>query len=337
MSHLLRRVDNVYVDRLALTLFLTLQNFAAAARHINIDCLVDNEGNLSFQKLLKLTAPHNTYASESTDAEDFPNNWTVQIYCINNKNEWSKISCDVELTEAFQHARNSLKKPIRTIRNAFSKYVVAIDDGSRTPVLICKALLMERIANNKMLNAPGANGYIPVSLKRVGGRNAPRRHVAKSSSKPSAKRWTSPPTNNRRHVQKVVRSFATGISSVTDKIHTKLLAAANYRLSEEDRTKIIRFLENVHDAVEEKATAVEENLYNTIVKATTEEKGALNLSNFDRTFIHGRHTCDGCKASPILGIRYHATNISNFDLCDNCIEKFDKSGIKFLPEQLGMF
>ena len=35
-------------------------------------------------------------------------------------------------------------------------------------------------------------------------------------------------------------------------------------------------------------------------------------------FVHGRHTCDECSTSPIVGQRYHATNIPNYDLCAKC-------------------
>ena len=37
-------------------------------------------------------------------------------------------------------------------------------------------------------------------------------------------------------------------------------------------------------------------------------------------FIHGRHTCDSCSKKPIVGTRYHATNISNFDVCQSCFD-----------------
>jgi len=45
-------------------------------------------------------------------------------------------------------------------------------------------------------------------------------------------------------------------------------------------------------------------------------------SKFDPNFIHNRHTCDGCGVSPIVGYRWHAVNIRNYDLCHKC--KFTK-------------
>merc|ERR1711976_1038446 len=59
-----------------------------------------------------------------------------------------------------------------------------------------------------------------------------------------------------------------------------------------------------------------------------------SLECFDKHFIHGRHTCDGCYVSPILGIRYHATNLPDYDLCQGCFQKYKGDEIIFQPEEL---
>ena len=41
-----------------------------------------------------------------------------------------------------------------------------------------------------------------------------------------------------------------------------------------------------------------------------------------RPYIHSFHTCDGCLASPIVGIRYHAVNCHNFDYCNECYQAY---------------
>ena len=53
------------------------------------------------------------------------------------------------------------------------------------------------------------------------------------------------------------------------------------------------------------------------------------------TFIHPRHTCDGCSKTPIVGTRYHATKIPNFDLCGACFEKYEGEEADFKPEVAG--
>jgi len=54
----------------------------------------------------------------------------------------------------------------------------------------------------------------------------------------------------------------------------------------------------------------------------------------DPNFIHGRHTCDGCLTTPINGIRYHAINMPDYDLCSNCHSNYQGTDIVFRPMQL---
>ena len=57
--------------------------------------------------------------------------------------------------------------------------------------------------------------------------------------------------------------------------------------------------------------------------------------NGGELFIHARHTCDGCQKSPIVGTRYHATKIPDFDLCNSCYEKYEGDDLDFKPEVQG--
>ena len=57
--------------------------------------------------------------------------------------------------------------------------------------------------------------------------------------------------------------------------------------------------------------------------------------NGGELFIHARHTCDGCQKSPIVGTRYHATKIPDFDLCKSCYEKYEGDDLDFKPEVQG--
>lgn len=52
-------------------------------------------------------------------------------------------------------------------------------------------------------------------------------------------------------------------------------------------------------------------------------------------FIHGRHTCDTCLATPIIGKRYHATNLPDYDLCELCFGKYKGTEVKFEPQVSG--
>lgn len=54
----------------------------------------------------------------------------------------------------------------------------------------------------------------------------------------------------------------------------------------------------------------------------------------DLPFIHGRHTCDGCLCTPIIGTRYHATNLPDYDLCAACRGNYKGTEIHFEEQQL---
>jgi len=53
-----------------------------------------------------------------------------------------------------------------------------------------------------------------------------------------------------------------------------------------------------------------------------------------RPFIHGRHTCDACLTSPIIGTRYSAINLPEYDLCKFCFQNYRGSEISFKPMEL---
>jgi hypothetical protein len=48
-----------------------------------------------------------------------------------------------------------------------------------------------------------------------------------------------------------------------------------------------------------------------------------------KPFVHRRHTCDRCLATPIVGTRYHATNLPDYDLCGKCHAQYNGSEITF--------
>lgn len=39
--------------------------------------------------------------------------------------------------------------------------------------------------------------------------------------------------------------------------------------------------------------------------------------------VHSSHTCDGCHASPIIGKRFKASDIANYDLCAKCFAAYN--------------
>lgn len=52
-------------------------------------------------------------------------------------------------------------------------------------------------------------------------------------------------------------------------------------------------------------------------------------------FIHGRHTCDGCLTTPIIGKRFHAINRHDYDICEKCFLNYQGDELKFEEAKLG--
>ena len=66
-----------------------------------------------------------------------------------------------------------------------------------------------------------------------------------------------------------------------------------------------------------------------------DQKNVVQNSPTVIPFIHGRHTCDQCLTTPIVGTRYHALNLPDYDLCVICFGNYKGSEIVFEEAQLG--
>lgn len=62
---------------------------------------------------------------------------------------------------------------------------------------------------------------------------------------------------------------------------------------------------------------------------------AEEKDNAVRPFIHGRHTCDSCLTTPIVGKRYNSKNLPDYDLCENCHKNYKGNDIQFEVVELG--
>jgi hypothetical protein len=81
------------------------------------------------------------------------------------------------------------------------------------------------------------------------------------------------------------------------------------------------------------ATVAEESESNTNVQDEASAKKDASepavKEEVSRPFIHGRHTCDRCLCTPIIGDRFHATNLPDYDLCGKCMEGYKGEEIQF--------
>lgn len=77
------------------------------------------------------------------------------------------------------------------------------------------------------------------------------------------------------------------------------------------------------------------NVENVVDGGTKKENHVENAPSVLPPFIHGRHTCDQCLTTPIVGTRYHALNLPDYDLCAICFGNYKGSEIVFEEAQLG--
>eukprot|EP00586_Coscinodiscus_wailesii_P018021 CAMPEP_0172519932 /NCGR_PEP_ID=MMETSP1066-20121228/291705_1 /TAXON_ID=671091 /ORGANISM="Coscinodiscus wailesii, Strain CCMP2513" /LENGTH=746 /DNA_ID=CAMNT_0013302607 /DNA_START=143 /DNA_END=2380 /DNA_ORIENTATION=+ len=100
---------------------------------------------------------------------------------------------------------------------------------------------------------------------------------------------------------------------VADKlIKDAMKVAAEKKLSKDAKREVAEGLTEKNDVQEVLKEAVAES-----------SNAAEPVQGFDSDFIHARHTCDGCIKAPIVGLRYHAIDIPDYDLCEKCYEKYD--------------
>lgn len=52
-------------------------------------------------------------------------------------------------------------------------------------------------------------------------------------------------------------------------------------------------------------------------------------------YIHRRHTCDSCLMNPIVGARYHAVNMIDYDMCENCYPNYSGKETEFVSHPTG--
>ena len=106
---------------------------------------------------------------------------------------------------------------------------------------------------------------------------------------------------------------ATSTPTITPTTATSTAAAATASMSTagtEEAERLVReVIRNIHQSDGSPPAATANGAATTTTIAGKE---------FDPTFVHGFHTCDGCFTKPIVGIRHHAINKPDYDLCKTC-------------------
>jgi hypothetical protein len=184
--------------------------------------------------------------------------------------------------------------------------------------------------------------FVLLSPSRAAGSLSP-------DSKPAAKDYPKAPPSPSGHrpvhlhnvVDSIVSVLATAVVALqthvkeatnassgptsTDTAYTHQATAAATSSADSTSATVPATDDESKDEIERLAKEVVENI--TMKEAPGEKQEP-------RPFIHGRHTCDSCLVTPIVGIRYHAINLADYDLCAACKENYKGNEFQFEAAEL---
>lgn len=256
---------------------------------------------VSFSKLseiaLELYLSSGSMATQqlSVDSE----NASVTVTYTDEDGDIITISTDDELVEAFEQFVNKQPPVLRANASVTAKKV-------KVPIAV-PARLRSKASVSKM------GKRTPIASKRVKG---------------SSTKSTTPADELQNVIENFVGVLTVAVNTLTKNVPEDLT-------SKVDEVIDMEFKEPKKSESKKDESTGEKNQS----KKAQDEKPASSdntgvPSRFDRNFIHGRHTCDSCLVTPIIGIRYNATNLPDYDLCQKCIPNYKGSHIKFAPAQL---
>lgn len=143
------------------------------------------------------------------------------------------------------------------------------------------------------------------------------------------------PNNGAKHLQNMMESFvgilATAVVALQSHMNPPTPVSSSSNAEEESASRASSTMDSSPDA----ATGETETASTSNESTEEKEPEAAAAKAAPRPFIHGRHTCDRCLCTPIVGERYHATNLPDYDLCAKCKDGYKGDEIQFEVVELG--
>lgn len=233
--------------------------------------------------------------------------YSIRITYKDEENEDIDVSSDVELTEAilslFKHNSN------------YGEWVIQDADAKDDPA-------QDREGNNEFDDSLSTKDkyilrmYATVHRKRNASNRKPvnpnfndifgkLRRISTSSDPSFAKAPAVAAIDS-------VFSFVADIVKAFDQAHTPYYERSEFRESkpqqQQQHKKNIDMKKKVESPEKKKQK-----------KQQPQENAGYEL--FDAEFVHGRHACDSCGMTPIVGYRYHSLVKPNYDICHNCFRE----------------
>jgi hypothetical protein len=260
--------------------------------------------------------------------------------------------------------RIRLSSPTRSYevlkQHAIELAACVISNGSqiRTPTWNQIVLLYIDIDGDKALISSDAeledamNQYVSAGSVKIFAKPVdtatPSRSVNGAPTESTTKTTSSPNTGGTRRstpnvqvhlaslVESLVTALATSVIALSGQIQnvSSHVAAAN-RSTRAARTITASPVATATSSVTPSPAATTQCNTSAAGQPSPSVAATVPAAQESRPFIHGRHTCDNCLTTPVVGRRYHAVDLPDYDLCQTCKDNYQGPDIRFEEVELG--
>jgi len=302
-------------------------------RRIYVDRVVDEKGNLSYNMLARWAIRYSPAFKDKE--EDLASDWEAHYH------SWMH-EFDVEITYVDEDGDQVCFSSDEEFADAVLQTAKLNLQSQSSVILRCKADVKERKPKKKKSksNAGEAGSDTEAPRLKWGKKKSSRQiqEIVDFCASHLSDVVVSVVTNSQKTEERSKNEDDDGAANNSDKVEHE----ANEIKDVDAASCKDAASQTSHPAAEEVKLQVKEEVASNDSLPISDCdaaacKGAVLDGHvvFDHEFVHARHTCDGCRKTPIIGIRYHAQNILDYDLCSDCMADFKGTEIVFKPEQLG--
>ena len=262
---------------------------------INLDI---SEESRIYQENLKEVENEETKLKNELDILTKEKNKIVEA---NNKEMLEgKVKLD-DLTKKINELRNEYKKVSTNLINVFNKNNIAVKEKEMKINEIRKKLNLPQLKEKKLKKIKKEKKEIKKEIKKE-----VKKEVKKVTKKEEEKKKDFISINQvNEYVQNLTKKLSDFVNEQKKNIDLKDIPQ-----------NAMKEIESWKNIIVEGTKKYSEKVLENLKKINFEKKEQVE---------HERYICDGCKMSPIVGIRYKCAVCPNFNFCEKCEAKMGES------------
>ena len=262
---------------------------------INLDI---SEESRIYQENLKEVENEETKLKNELDILTKEKNKIVEA---NNKEMLEgKVKLD-DLTKKINELRNEYKKVSTNLINVFNKNNIAVKEKEMKINEIRKKLNLPQLKEKKLKKIKKEKKEIKKEIKKE-----VKKEVKKVTKKEEEKKKDFISINQvNEYVQNLTKKLSDFVNEQKKNIDLKDIPQ-----------NAMKEIESWKNIIVEGKKKYSEKVLENLKKINFEKKEQVE---------HERYICDGCKMSPIVGIRYKCAVCPNFNFCEKCEAKMGES------------